>query len=242
MKIEVWSDYVCPFCYIGKRRLEMALEKFAHKDEVEILFNSYELDPNTPREISQSIHEIIAGKYGVSVDEAKRMNEGIRQQAAEVGLTFNFDTMIPANTFDAHRLTHFAKTQNKDKELTEKLLHAYFTESKHLGDHKILADIAAEAGIDRNEALTFLADEEALADEVRRDEQTAQQMGVRGVPFFVINQKYGISGAQPTETFLSALEKVWQEEQSGTVLQDLSGDDPQGGACADGSCDLPDQK
>lgn len=242
MKIEVWSDYVCPFCYIGKRRLEMALEKFAHKDEVEVLFNSYELDPNTPRDIGQSIHEIIAGKYGVSVDEAKRMNEGIRQQAAEVGLTFNFDTMIPTNTFDAHRLTHFAKTQNKDKELTEKLLQAYFTESKHLGDHKILAHIAAEAGIDRNEALAFLADEEALADEVRRDEQAAQQMGVRGVPFFVINQKYGISGAQPTETFLSALEKVWQEEQSGTVLQDLSGDNPQGGACADGSCDLPDQK
>ncbi|VEF49637.1 protein disulfide isomerase [Bacillus freudenreichii] len=242
MKIEVWSDYACPFCYIGKRRLEQALEKFPHRDQVEVNFKSFELDPNAPRDISQSIHEILASKYGMSVEEAKRMNEGMRQQAAEVGLTFNFDTLIPTNTFDAHRLTHFSKSKNKEAELTEKLLRAYFTESKHLGDREVLADIAQEAGIDREEVLEFLADETSLANEVRGDEQMAQQMGVGGVPFFVINQKYGISGAQPTETFLSALEKVWQEEQSGPVIQELSGDNSQGGACADGSCDLPEQK
>lgn len=242
MKIEVWSDYVCPFCYIGKRRLEQALEKFPHRDQVDIQFRSYELDPNTPRDQKRNINEIMADKYGLSVDEAKKMNQGIGQQAAEAGLTFNFEEMTPANTFDAHRLTHFAKTKNKEKQLTEKLLHAYFSESKYLGSHEVLADIAAETGIDRNEALTFLADETALADEVRGDEQMAQQIGVRGVPFFVINEKYGISGAQPAETFLSTLEKVWQEEQSGPVIQNLSDSDSQGGTCTDGSCDLPEQK
>lgn len=242
MKIEIWSDYACPFCYIGKRRLEQALEKFPHREQVEVQFKSYELDPNSPRDLNQDIHEMLSDKYGVSVDEAKRMNQGVGQQASEVGLTFNFDKMIPTNTFDAHRLTHFAKTKNMDKQLAEKLLYAHFTESRHLGDHEVLADIAEETGIDRNEALSFLADETALADEVRGDEQVAQQMGVRGVPFFVINQKYGISGAQPTETFLSALEKVWQEEHSTPVLQDLSGSDSQGAACSDGSCDLPDKK
>ncbi|WP_144460660.1 DsbA family oxidoreductase [Siminovitchia fortis] len=240
MKIEVWSDYACPFCYIGKRRLEKALETFDHRDQVDVQFKSFELEPEAPRVSDESMYEKLAGKYGISVDEAKRMNEGIRRQAAEEGLTFNFDTMIPTNTFDAHRLAHFAESKNKEKEVHEKLLHAYFTESKHLGDHEVLADIAAEAGIDRDETLAFLADETALVDEVRNDEQASQLIGVRGVPFFLINRKYGISGAQPIDTFLAALEKVWQEESSEPILQNLGSGDA--GACVDGSCDLPDEK
>lgn len=237
MKIEVWSDYACPFCYIGKRRLEKALEQFPRR-HVTVAFKSYELDPGAPRDTEKSNHERLAEKYGMSVEKAKEMEENIRLQAAEEGLDFRFDTLIPTNTFDAHRLTHFAKTKGKDQALAEKLLHAYFTASRHLGDHSVLADIAAASGLGREEALAVLNDESAYAEEVRHDERTAQQMGVRGVPFFVINQKYGISGAQPTETFLNALHKVWEEEQQVPVLQDL-GDE--GAACRGGSCDMPEK-
>lgn len=216
MKIEVWSDFVCPFCYIGKRRLELALADFPHKDQVEVDYKSFELDTTSPKETDMTIHEMLAAKYGMSVDEAKKMNEGVGQQAATVGLTYRFDKMKPTNTFDAHRLTHFAKTKGKDAELTEKLLAAYFTESKQIGDNETLVDLAESVGIDKQEALAVLNDEQAYAEEVRYDQKLAQQIGVQGVPFFVINQKYAISGAQPIETFQQAIEKVWQEEHGAT--------------------------
>lgn len=241
MKIEVWSDFVCPFCYIGKRRLEQALEQFPHKDEVEVEFHSFELDPTTAKDQEKTIHESLATKYGISVDEAKKMNEGVGEQAKGVGLDFHFDTMVPTNTFDAHRLAHFAKTKAKDKEITERLLHGYFSEGKRLSDYEVLADLAVEVGLDRNEVLQVLQNETAYADEVRYDENTAQQIGVRGVPFFVVNQKYAISGAQPVETFIGALEKVWQEEKSAPILQDLSGD-ADDAACVDGNCAVPNDK
>ncbi|MBS4202015.1 DsbA family oxidoreductase [Bacillus sp. FJAT-49732] len=241
MKIEVWSDFVCPFCYIGKRRLEEALSKFPHRDKVEVAFRSFELDPNTPKEQNENIHEILAVKYGMSVDEAKRMNEGVGEQAKTVGLTFNFEHMVPTNTFDAHRLAHFAKLQGKDAALTEVLLKAYFTDSKKLSDKETLEDLAVTVGLEREQVMSVLNDENAFADDVRYDERTAQQIGVRGVPFFVINQKYAISGAQATETFLGALEKVWQEENSAPVLQDLS-EDVDGASCEDGNCAIPTDK
>ncbi|RSK55276.1 DsbA family oxidoreductase [Bacillus canaveralius] len=240
MKIEVWSDFVCPFCYIGKRRLEAALAEFPHKDQVEIEFKSFELDQNAPRNSGESIHESLAAKYGMTVEEAKQANANVGQQAASVGLTFNFDSMKPTNTFDAHRLAKFAKYHEKEAQLTEKLLNAYFTDSKDLSDFETLADIAAAVGLDRQEAVNALQDHNAFANEVRIDESIAQQYGISGVPYFVINSKYAISGAQPTETFTSALEKVWEEENPTPTLQDLSA----GGAdddafCADGSCAVP---
>ncbi|MBW8348881.1 DsbA family oxidoreductase [Bacillus sp. IITD106] len=241
MKIEVWSDFVCPFCYIGKRRLEEALSKFPHRDKVEVVFHSFELDPNTPKEQNKNIHEALAAKYGVSVEEAKRMNEGVGEQARSVGLTFNFEKMIPTNTFDAHRLAHYAKTEGKDAALTEVLLKAYFTDSKKLSDKDTLADLAETVGLEREKTMSVLNDDNAFADDVRYDERTAQQIGVRGVPFFVFNQKYAISGAQPPETFLGALEKVWQEENSTPILQDLSGD-ADGASCEDGNCAIPTDK
>ncbi|NRD80223.1 DsbA family oxidoreductase [Bacillus sp. BRMEA1] len=239
MKIEVWSDYVCPFCYIGKRRLDMALEQFPHKDQVVVEFKSFELDPNAPKYTSGTIHEALAKKYGMSVEQAKQANQGVGQQAASVGLAFHFDEMKPTNTFDAHRLEKYAKSQGKEKEVAEKLLYAYFTESKHLGEHEILADIAAAAGLDRRKALEVLEDPNAFANDVRLDEDLAQQYGVRGVPFFVINQKYAISGAQPLEAFTNALEKVWQEESTAPVFQDLSSEEDV--SCTDGSCAIPDK-
>ncbi len=240
MKIEVWSDYVCPFCYIGKRRLEVALNQFPHKDQVEVEFKSFELDPNSPKNISQNIHEVLAQKYGMTVEKAKEASQGVGQQAATVGLTFNFDEMKPTNTFDAHRLAKFAKTQGKEAEVSEKLLYAYFTESKHIGDLETLADIAEAAGLNRQEVLEVLHDKNAYATDVRQEESLAQQYGVRGVPYFVINQKYAISGAQPTETFMGALQKVWEEESPRPVLQDLSTEEDV--SCADGSCAIPEKK
>jgi predicted DsbA family dithiol-disulfide isomerase len=240
MKIEVWSDYVCPFCYIGKRRLELALDQFPDKDQVEVEFKSFELDPDSPRKIDQSIHEVLADKYGMSLEQAKQANQGVGQQAATVGLTFNFDEMKPTNTFDAHRLAKFAKTQGKEAIVSEKLLQAYFTDSKHIGNLETLADIAEESGLNRQEVLNVLNDANAFATDVRQDESLAAQYGVRGVPYFVINQKYAISGAQPTETFIGALQKVWEEESPRPVLQDLSTEEDV--SCVDGNCVIPDKK
>ncbi|WP_342399739.1 DsbA family oxidoreductase [Weizmannia sp. FSL W8-0676] len=237
MKIEVWSDFVCPFCYIGKRRLEMALAQFPHRNQVEVEFKAFELDPAAEKGIGKNIHEAIAEKYGISMEEAKKANRGIGEQAASVGLHYDFDNMKPTNTLDAHRLEKFAATEGKGAELAEKLFHAYFTEGAYIGDHETLAAIAESAGLSREKALEVLRDPNAYLNDVRVDEAIAQQYGITGVPFFILNQKYAISGAQPLETFTSALQKVWQEEAAAPVLQDLSTEEDV--ACADGSCIIP---
>ncbi|WP_010677847.1 DsbA family oxidoreductase [Bacillus timonensis] len=240
MKIEVWSDFVCPFCYIGKRRLEEALEQFPNRDQVEVEFKSFELDPNAKLYSGQSIHELLASKYGTSVAQAQQMNENVGQQAEGVGLKYDFEKMKHTNTFDAHRLAKYAATIGKEKELTELLLHSYFEEGKLISDHDVLADLAESVGIARGEVLDVLRDEKKFANEVRIDEAIAQQIGVTGVPFFVINQKYSISGAQPTSTFLGALQQVWKEENPAPKLTDLSSN--QGAVCTDESCDIPTDK
>lgn len=242
MKIEVWSDFVCPFCYIGKRRLEEALAQFPQSDQVEVEFKSFELDPNSPIYNGRSIHEALASKYGMSIEQAKQANQGVGQQAETVGLTFNFEEMKPTNTFDAHRLAKFAMTKGKEKLVTENLLHAYFTESKLISDHETLADIAEASGIERQEALDVLQDKNAYGNDVRIDEALAQQYQITGVPFFIINQKYAISGAQPTSTFASALQKVWEEENPTPVFQDLSTVSADEASCVDGNCAIPEKK
>ncbi|EPR28938.1 FrnE protein [Geobacillus sp. WSUCF1] len=231
MKIEVWSDFVCPFCYIGKRRLEQALEPFPHRENVEIVFRSFELDPNAPNETPLTIHEIIANKYGISLEEAKRANADIGRQAEAVGLTFRFETMKPTNTFDAHRLAQYAKEKGKLNDMVERLFYAYFTESKRISDRNVLLAIAEAAGLERTEAEEVLASGR-YTQEVRRDEEEAAALGIRGVPFFVFNGKYAISGAQPVDVFRRALEKVWEEEQS-RPLQLLG---EEGRACGDDDC------
>ena len=240
MKIEVWSDFVCPFCYIGKRRLEQALQQFANKDDVQVEFKSFELDPNAPVNTGKTINEALAAKYGMTIEQAKQANEGIGQQAAGVGLSFNFDDMKPTNTFDAHRLAKFAKAQGKEAAMTEKLLYAYFTESKHLGEEETLVALAEDVGLDREEARQILADKTAYANEVRSDEAMAQQYGISGVPYFVVNQKYAISGAQPVETFVGALQQVWEEEHPTPDLKSLSPEGADDAFCADGQCAVPD--
>ncbi|MGE7854567.1 DsbA family oxidoreductase [Bacillus paramycoides] len=239
MKIEVWSDFVCPFCYIGKRRLEMALEQFPHRDDVQVEFKSFELDPNTPIYSGTSISEVIAAKYGISVEEANRNNIQIGNHAASIGLSFNFEEMKPTNTFDAHRLAKFAKDQGKEKEITENLLFAYFTESRNLSDAETLSTIAETSGLDKKEALNVINNKNAYANEVRIDEAIAQQYKITGVPYFIVNQKYAISGAQPLETFVGALQQVWEEENPKPEPQNLSINSTTDAYCTDGSCSIP---
>lgn len=232
MKIEVWSDFVCPFCYIGKRRLEEALSSFPHRENVQVVFRSFELDPNAKKETPFSIHEMIAQKYGISVEEAKRANADIGKQAEALSLTFRFETMKPTNTFDAHRLAQYAKEKGKLDEVVERLFYAYFTESKRISDRNVLLELAEAAGLDRKEAEAVL-DDGRYAEQVRHEEAIAAQLGVRGVPFFVLNQKYAISGAQPVDVFRQALEKVWAEEQQSSSLQLLA---EKGKTCTDENC------
>lgn len=237
MKIEIWSDYVCPFCYIGKRKLEEALAQFPHKDQVEIEFKSYQLDPDTPPYTGQDFYESMTKKFG-SVEQSKQMAAGVTEQAKLVGLNFHFDTMKPANTFDAHRLTKYAKEHGKDKVISEKLMYAYFTESKDIGDFETLASIAEEAGLDKEETLAFLQDKQAYATDVKNNLEEAKQLGITGVPFFIFNRKYALSGAQPTETFVQALNKVWEEEKPNTSFENLATNSKSDAACGDDGCDI----
>ena len=235
MKIEVWSDYVCPFCYIGKRLLEQSLEKTGYKEQAEVVFKAYELDPNAPKVSTEAIAESLARKYGTTVEAAKQMNQQVGERAKEVGLNYNFDTMKPANTFDAHRLAKFAEQQGKEAELSELLLQSYFIDGKELGRHEVLLELTDRVGLDRAEAEKVLKSDQ-YADEVRKDVNEAMQIGVRGVPFFVLNDKYAISGAQPAEVFENALRQVAEEEGLKPKLKTFGSD--QGGLCTDGSCDV----
>lgn len=241
MKIEIWSDIGCPFCYIGKRKLDEALAAFPYKEQVEIVFKSYELDPNAPLYDGGNMYEKLAAKFGTSVEQAKQMTSGISEQAAQVGLVFDFAEAKTTNTFDAHRLTKFAGLHGKEEAIMEKLYAAHFTEGQDVGDVEVLADIAEAAGLDKEEALEVLRDKTFYANEVRADQEEAKQFGISGVPYFIINRKYAISGAQPTETFAGALQKVWEEKNAAPQLQNLSptGDDNDDPYCADGSCAVP---
>lgn len=234
MKIDVWSDFVCPFCYIGKRRLEQALEQFPQQDAIKIEFKSFELDQNAAIYAGKSIHEAIAKKYNMSVEEAKQTNAGLSQQAEGVGLTFDFESMKPTNTFKAHRLAKYAKSLGKEAALTEKLLQGYFTDGANISENDTLVRIAVTACLEKADVLAVLNNETAFADEVRADEALAQQYGVTGVPFFVLNNKYAISGAQPVETFIEAIAKVLEEEKQASPFEDLSRSKTE--VCTDESC------
>nr|WP_222439405.1 DsbA family oxidoreductase [Sporosarcina sp. BP05] len=211
VKIEIWSDYVCPFCYIGKRRLEEALEQTGLGEKAEVVFKAFELDPNSPAVSDTLIKDSLAKKYGMSVEEAKKMTDNVVDQAKTVGLNYNFDVMTPANTFNAHRLAKLAEQEGFDKTVSESLLKAYFIDGEKIGTEDVLLRIAEEAGISRDRAKAVL-DSDEFADDVRMDIAEAQQIGVKGVPFFVINRKYAISGAQPAEAFANALRQAAEEE------------------------------
>jgi predicted DsbA family dithiol-disulfide isomerase len=234
MKIEVWSDFVCPFCYIGKRRLEEALAQTGFASQAEVEFKSFELDPNTPKMSDKSMYEVLAEKYGSTVEAAKQMTDNVVAQAKTVGLEYNFDLIKPANTLDAHRLVKWATAQGKAKDANELMLHSYFIEAKEIGKHDVLLDLIDSIGLSREEAEKVLNSNTYL-EEVRLDIARAGQIGVRGVPFFVLNDKYAISGAQPTETFVGALNKIADEEGISPKLQIIG---EEANLCTDDTCDI----
>jgi predicted DsbA family dithiol-disulfide isomerase len=207
MKIEIWSDVMCPFCYIGKRRFEAALEQFAHKKEVEITWKSFQLDPDMKTIPGKSINEYLAERKGWPIDYAKQMNERVTDMAKEVGLNYDFDKAVVANSFDAHRLTHLAKKHLVQDKVEEALFSAYFTEGKNIADHQVLIDLGAKAGLDKEEVEKML-ESDLYSEGVKKDVGEAHQFGIRAVPNFVIDRKYTVSGAQPTEVFLETLNKI----------------------------------
>ena len=208
MKVDIWSDVQCPWCFIGKRKFEAALEQFGKPVEVE--YHSFLLNPDAEVEFQGSTADYLAAKMGVSLEQVAQMHERVSSIASSVGLNYDFESQQQTNTTKAHELLHFAKTFGKQVELKERLMAAHFEEGKHVGRFEELADLAAEVGIDRDRALEVLKSGE-FADAVAADIDQARAYGITGVPFFVIGGLYGLSGAQETSTFLGALQKAESE-------------------------------
>lgn len=213
MKIEIWSDVACPFCYIGKRRLEEALSTFEHKDNVQIEWKSYLLNPNQESNTGLSLYEYLSKAKGWTMDYTIQANQQVVAMAEEVGLHYKMDDVVLANTTDAHRLIQFAKSHNKGEEMEEALFKAYFMEGKNLADFNTLSEIASSIGLDANQVLEVL-NQKAFTENIQKDIYEASQIGVRGVPFFVFDNRYGISGAQPLEVFTRTLDQTYQESLS----------------------------
>ncbi|MEO5998282.1 MAG: DsbA family oxidoreductase [Chitinophagaceae bacterium] len=210
MKIDIWSDIRCPFCYIGKRNLEKGLEKFEHNDQVKMVWHSFQLDPTLKNEPGKNVYDYLAEKKGQSREWSVQMHNQVTRTAQEAGLDFNFENSVIANSFDAHRLIQCAKTQQLGDAAEERLFKAYFTEGLNIADQKTLIQLGVEIGLDET-AIEQVLGSDAFTEEVRNDEAIAQSIGIRGVPFFVFNDQYSISGAQPVEAFLQTLQHAWKE-------------------------------
>lgn len=212
MKVEVWSDIMCPFCYIGKRHYEAALKQFADSSNVEIVWKSFQLDPTTPEHFDKkmSINEYLSERKGISVSQAKAMNNQVAQMAKEAGLNYNLDNAVISNSFKAHRVIQLAKTKGLGDAIEERLFKAYFTEGKDFGDTATLIALGKEIGLSEADVNTALTNDD-YAYKVKQDIQEAQTLGVSGVPFFVFDRKYGVSGAQPVDVFVQTLQKSFAE-------------------------------
>ncbi len=213
MKVEIWSDIMCPFCYIGKRKFESALAQFEHKDDVDIVWKSFQLNPDMKTEAGKNINQYLAEIKGWSVEQAKEMNDRVTEMAKQVGLEYDLNKAVVANSFNAHRLIQFAKNTGKGDAAEERLFKAYFTEGKNVDDLHVLSQLAGDIGLNITEVDEVLKSA-AFSDEVQQDVYEAQQVGVRGVPFFVLGNKYAVSGAQESATFLQALKTTWDETHS----------------------------
>ncbi|MFF1922968.1 DsbA family oxidoreductase [Streptomyces sp. NPDC058221] len=233
MRVEIWSDIACPWCYIGKARFEKGLAGFAHRDEVEVVHRSFELDPGRAKGDTGQVIDMLAQKYGRSREEALAMEANVAANAQAEGLGYRTEGRDHGSTFDIHRLLHLAKARSRQDELLSLAYRANFAEERSVYDGDVLIGLAVEAGLDADEARAVLADPEAYAAEVRADEREASELGANGVPFFVLDRRYGISGGQPAEVFAQALEQAWQERPLTTIGQDAAACD------ADGACEVP---
>lgn len=214
LRVDVWSDIACPWCWVGKRRLEAALARFPHRESVRLVWRSFELDPSAPRSHDTGLDYVarLARKYGASPAQAKAMLDRMTATAAGEGLDMRFERIRPGNTFDAHRLLHLAHERGLQDALKERLFRAYFTEGEPIGDPAALARLAAEVGLDAAEVERVLAGD-AHARAVREDQSLARELGIQGVPFFVFDGRHAVSGAHPAETLLAALTTAWTDAE-----------------------------
>ncbi|MCZ0210365.1 DsbA family oxidoreductase [Streptomyces achromogenes] len=236
MRVEIWSDIACPWCYVGKARFEKALAAFPHRDEVEVVHRSFELDPGRAKGDVQPVITMLTRKYGMSEAQAQAGEDNLGAQAAAEGLDYRTRGRDHGNTFDMHRLLHFAKEHGRQDALIQVLYRANFAEERSVfseGDER-LVELAAEAGLAAGAARAVLADPDAYAEEVRADEREAAQLGATGVPFFVLDRTYGVSGAQPAEVFTQALTQAWGER---SPLRLVGRDDTD--ACGPDGCAVP---
>jgi predicted DsbA family dithiol-disulfide isomerase len=236
MKVEVWSDIMCPFCYIGKRHFESALGRFEGRNNVEIEWHSFQLDPTIPKNIpsKENVYQYLADKKGISYEQSAKMHERVIEMAKNAGLDYRFDKAIVANSFDAHRLIQLAKTKELGDAAEERLFRAYFTEGKDFGDHDTLIAIGKEIGLNAEEIKSALVSDD-YAEKVERDIQEAAEIGVQGVPFFVFDRRYAVSGAQAPEYFLQALNQSFGEWEKANPDTELA--PAEGAVCSpDGDC------
>ncbi|MDX3373798.1 DsbA family oxidoreductase [Streptomyces cyaneofuscatus] len=236
MRVEIWSDIACPWCYIGKVRFEKGLAEFAHRDQVEVVHRSFELEPGRAKGKTEQVIDVLVAKYGRTREEAAAMVADVAANAQAEGLGYRSEGQETGSTFDIHRLLHLAKARGRQDELLTLAYRANFAEERSVFDEDVLLALAAEAGLDADEARAVLADPEAYADEVRADEREASELGANAVPFFVLDRRYGISGGQPSEVFVQALEQAWKDRPA-TTLATVGGD---AAACGpDGACEVP---
>lgn len=236
MKVEIWSDIMCPFCYIGKRHYEAAISRFADSSDIELEWHSFQLDPGIPAKMEKQVgvYQYLAERKGISYDESAKMHGHVVDMAKHAGLTYNFDKAVVANSFDAHRMIQMAKSKGLGDAAEERLFKAYFTEGKNFGDPVVLVELGKDIGLTADEVKTAL-DDNAYADKVNQDIQEAQKIGVRGVPFFVFDRKYAVSGAQPADSFLEVLEKSFGEWRKANPVSELK--ISEGPSCTpDGEC------
>lgn len=238
MKVEIWSDVMCPFCYIGKRHFEKAIEKLPFKNEIEIDWKSFQLNPEYYNTNNEDLYAYLARAKGMSVAQAKQMTGQVQEMAANVGLDLNFATNIPANSFDAHRFLHFAKSKGLQDQAEEALFNAHFMAAKDIAKPETLIEIAKDLGLDVTETLQILQGDN-FAEAVRYDIYESQQLGVRGVPYFVFDRKYALSGAQPIPAFEQAIVQSfteWQATQPKNELKSLNKNDD--AICDENGCEI----
>jgi predicted DsbA family dithiol-disulfide isomerase len=221
MKVEIWSDVACPWCYIGKRRFERALGSFAHRDDVEVHWRSYQLDPTLPDHHDGTELDYLVDRKGMSRSQVSQMFEQVTAIAADEGLDYDFGSVVVANSFAAHELLHLAKAHGVGDGVKEALLSAHFERGEDIGDREVLVRIGTEAGLAPDEVRRDL-ETRTWRDAVVADITAANSLGIRGVPFFVLDDKYGVSGAQPTELFARALDQAWQESHPLVMLQPVT--------------------
>ncbi|MDI9626450.1 MAG: DsbA family oxidoreductase [Bacteroidota bacterium] len=235
MKIEIWSDVMCPFCYIGKRNFETALEQFSNKNGIEVEWKSFQLDPSLPEVQDSNYTDYLMVSKGLGRPQVEGMLNNVTQMAKGVGLEYDFDRAVMVNSFKAHRVLQLAKVRGLGDAAEERLFRAFFTEGRNIADDDTLLELGKEAGLNETEIRSSLSDER-YSDMVRQDIQEARAIGVTGVPFFVFNRKYAVSGAQPPQAFLQTLEKAYAEWREANP--EIKIEVTKGQSCSiDGVCD-----